>query len=92
MPKKPKGKMGHNSITADVIKSVLDRVDRLEEEKAGLASDVRDIYQEAKGNGLDVATLKSLRKLRNMDNNEREEKMALLSLYAKAVGMEDPFS
>jgi len=89
--------IGHNSDddTADVggvagkrLKSFLDRIERLEEEKKGLADDIKDIYMEAKGVGFDVKTMRKILKLRKMDTEKRREEEELLELYKAAIGLE----
>lgn len=75
------------AIAADQLKSIVERVERLEEEKSGLASDIRDIFAEAKGNGFDVKTLRQVIRLRKLDSSERDEQEHLLELYLKAIGM-----
>lgn len=74
-------------IAADQLKSIIERIERLEEEKAGIISDIRDIYAESKGNGYDVPTLKTVIKLRAKDAAEREEAEHLLDTYLAALGM-----
>ena len=59
----------------------------MEEEKAGLAADIRDIYAEAKGNGFDAKTMRRIVSLRKLDQGERDEQEALLDLYRRALGM-----
>lgn len=84
---KPAGK-GHNQgIAVDQLKSVIARVERLEEEKSGIVSDIRDVYAEAKGNGLDIKAIRAIVKLRKMDEGERSEQEAVLSTYMAALGM-----
>ena len=75
-------------IAADQLKSIIERIEKLEEEKAGISSDIRDVYSEAKGNGFDPKTLRQVIKLRKLDNSEREEAETLLELYKKTLGME----
>ncbi len=75
-------------IAADQLKSVITRIERLEEEKGGLASDIRDVYAEAKGNGFDTKTIRQVIRLRKLDTTVREEQESLLDLYKKALGME----
>lgn len=84
-------KLGHNSLSADVLKSVLDRVDHLDDQRQGIVDDINDVWAEAKGNGLDVKILKKLRKIRNTDKSKLEEENALLTLYGAAIDI-DPFS
>lgn len=88
---------GHNSgddvttttqtVAAGQLRSLLERIERLMEEKKTIADDIRDVYAEAKGTGFDTPTMRMLIKLRNMDQAEREEKEALLDLYKSSLGM-----
>lgn len=80
-------KAGHNSIAKDQLKSIVERIERLEEEKAGLGSDIKDIFLEAKGNGYDVKTLRQVIRLRKKDASERDEEEHLLDTYRRALGM-----
>lgn len=70
------------------LKSFLDRIERLEEEKKGLADDIKDIYAEAKGVGFDVKTMRKILKLRKMETEKRREEEELLELYKAAIGLE----
>lgn len=81
--------IGHNSYAGskEQLQSIIDRVEKLEEEKAATASDIRDIYSEAKGNGLDARAIRTIIKMRKQDAGEREEQEAILSLYLSALGM-----
>lgn len=79
--------MGHNGIVGDQLRSIIERVERLEEEKAAIASDIKDVYAEAKGNGFNAAIIKQLVKERKLDKAERDEREALLTLYREALGM-----
>jgi uncharacterized protein (UPF0335 family) len=74
-------------VAGDQLKSYIERVERLEEEKSGLAVDIREIFAEAKGNGFDVKTMRQIIKLRKMDHNERDEQEHMLELYKRALGM-----
>ena len=76
------------NVSGQRLKNYLDRIDRLEEEKKGLADDIKDIYAEAKGVGFDVKTIRKLVRLRKMDTNKRHEEEELLELYKSAVGMD----
>jgi len=78
---------GHNSVAKDLLKSVIERVERMEEEKKVISDDIRDIYAEAKGNGLDVKALRTIVRLRKQDANERAEQDAILDSYMHALGM-----
>ncbi|WP_437871565.1 DUF2312 domain-containing protein [Methylorubrum extorquens] len=77
----------NSSIAADQLKSIIARIERLEEEKAGIAGDISDVYAEAKGNGFDVKVLRSIIRLRKKDHDERQEEEAILELYLQALGM-----
>ena len=70
------------------LKSFMDRVERLEEEKKGLADDIKDIYAEAKSVGFDVKTIRKLVKLRKMETEKRREEEELLELYKAAIGLD----
>lgn len=75
-------------IAGDHLRSYIDRIERLEEEKSGLAADIREIYAEAKGNGFDAKTMRKIVSLRKLDLSERNEQDALLDLYRLALGMD----
>lgn len=74
-------------IAAAQLKSIVERIERLEEEKKSIGDDIRDVYAEAKANGFDTKTLRAVVKLRKQDRVEREEQAALLDLYLHALGM-----
>lgn len=76
-----------SSVAADQLKSVIERIERLEEEKAGIAGDIKDVYAEAKANGFDVKVLRKIISLRKRDHDERQEEEAILELYLQALGM-----
>jgi len=71
----------------DQLKSVIERVERLEEEKKTISDDIRDVYAEAKGNGFDVKALRTIVRLRKQDVNERREQETILETYMQALGM-----
>lgn len=75
------------SVTASHLRQYIERIEKLEEEKSDLASDIKDVYAEAKGNGFDVKTMRQIVKLRKLDKNERDEQEALLDTYKAALGM-----
>ena len=80
--------VGHNSsVSRDQLKSIVERVERLEEEKQGIASDIKDVYLEAKGNGFDVKALRTIVRMRKQDANERQEAETILETYMQALGM-----
>lgn len=74
-------------IAADQLRSIIERIERLEEEKTGIASDIKDVFAEAKGNGYDVKTLRKIISLRKQDAAERDEAEHLLDTYRRALGM-----
>jgi uncharacterized protein (UPF0335 family) len=71
----------------DQLRAIVARIERLEEEKAALAADLREVYAEAKGNGFDVKALRSVIRLRKQDENKRREEEAVLTTYLHALGM-----
>jgi len=71
----------------DQLRTIIERVERLEEEKKAIANDIRDVYAEAKGNGYDVKALRTVVRLRKQDKQEREEQEAILDTYLQALGM-----
>ena len=73
----------------DQLRTFVARIERLEEEKAALAADLREVYAEAKGNGFDLKALRSVVRLRKQDENKRREEEAVLSTYLHALGMTD---
>ncbi|MBK1841666.1 DUF2312 domain-containing protein [Azospirillum sp. YIM B02556] len=75
-------------IAASQLRSIIERVERLEEEKKGLQDDIKEILAEAKGNGFDVKAIRAILRLRKMDQADRQEQEAMLDLYKQALGME----
>jgi uncharacterized protein (UPF0335 family) len=75
------------SFARDQLKSIIERIERLEEEKKATSDDIRDVYAEAKGNGFDVKALRAIVRLRKMDTDERREQEAVLETYMHALGM-----
>jgi uncharacterized protein (UPF0335 family) len=76
-----------DSVAQDQIKAFIERIERLEEEKASIAGDIKEVYAEAKGNGFDTKVLRKIVSIRKQDHNERMEQEALLELYLTALGM-----
>ncbi len=76
-------------IAKDRLRSFIERIERLEEEKAALTGDIREVYAEAKGVGFDARIMRQIVKLRRLDKAERQEQEALLDLYKQAVGLAD---
>lgn len=73
-------------MAADRLRSFIERVERLEEEKATIANDIKEVYAEAKGEGYDVKILWQIVRIRKMDRAERQEQEAVLDLYLSALG------
>ncbi len=74
-------------VAKDQLRSIVERIERLEEEKKAIADDIRDIYGEAKANGFDTKVLRQVVSLRKKDLSEREEQDAIRDLYLSALGM-----
>jgi len=74
-------------IAHDQLRSIIERIERLEEEKAALAADIKEVYAEAKGNGFDTKILRTVIRLRKQDKAERQEQESILDLYLHALGM-----
>src|SRR5438046_2075013 len=82
--------IGDNSIggiAGEKLRSFIERVERLEEEKRALSDDIKEVYGEAKGNGFDVKIMRQLIRIRRMDKDDYEEEQTLLDLYKRALGM-----
>jgi uncharacterized protein (UPF0335 family) len=75
-------------VAVDHLRSYVDRIERLEDEKAGIAADIREIYSEAKGNGFDQKALRVIVRLRKVDDEKRREADLILATYMKALGMD----
>lgn len=72
-------------IAAGQLKSIIERIERLEEEKKGLGDDIRDIYAEAKGNGFDPKIMRVVLRLRKLSRADRQEQEAITDLYLAAL-------
>ena len=79
--------MAKANFAKDQLKSLVERVERLEEEKTALSGDIREVYAEAKGQGFDTKIMRAVVRLRKLDSSQREEQDALLDLYMSALGM-----
>lgn len=75
-------------VSGERLRQYIERIERLEEEKAGLAEDIRDVYSEAKSAGFESKIMRQIIKLRKMDNQKRQEQEELLELYKSAIGLE----
>lgn len=86
---------GHNTQTEapatrfakEQLRAIIERIERLEEEKKTIADDVRDIYAEAKGNGYEVKALRTIVRMRKQDADDRREQETILETYMQALGM-----
>jgi len=79
--------MAEGTVAADELRLLIERIERLEEEKKGIADDVRDVYGEAKSRGYDAKTMRAIVRLRKMEKNARDEAEALLETYKAALGL-----
>jgi uncharacterized protein (UPF0335 family) len=68
------------------LKTIIERIERLEEDKAAIMGDLKEVFAEAKGNGFDVKTLRKVIRIRKQDRAKRQEEEALLDLYLSAIG------
>lgn len=78
-----------NGVSADELKSIIRRIENLEEQKAGIASDIKLVKDEAKAQGFDVKTLNTILRLRKKDASTIEQEELLLAVYKRALGMEE---
>jgi len=74
-------------VAGERLKSFIERIERLEEEKRALAADIKEVYSEAKGAGFDIKTIREIIKIRRMDEDDLDEREALLDTYKRALGM-----
>jgi uncharacterized protein (UPF0335 family) len=74
-------------IAGEQLRAIIDRIDRLEEEKKALAEDIKDVYAEAKGNGFDTKIIRKIISIRKRDRNEVDEEETMLEVYMRALGM-----
>ena len=74
-------------IPSERLRAIIERIERLEEEKAALADDIREIFSEAKSAGFDVRILRQVIRLRKLDSSDRQEQEAILDLYKRALDM-----
>lgn len=75
------------SVAQDQLRAFIERIERMEEEKAAIAEDIKEIYGEAKGNGFDTKVIREIVRIRKVDAHERAEHEAILQLYMGALGM-----
>jgi uncharacterized protein (UPF0335 family) len=81
-PEEPTARFGK-----DQLKAIVERIERLEEEKKATSDDIRDVYAEAKGTGFDPKALRSIVRMRKLDSDERREQQEVLETYMHALGM-----
>ncbi|GEP00562.1 DUF2312 domain-containing protein [Methylobacterium haplocladii] len=74
-------------VAADELRQFIERVERLEEEKAAISGDIKEVFAEMKGRGFDVKAVRTILRLRKKDHAERQEEEAILELYQQALGM-----
>lgn len=86
MPKE--ANLGDNSGAADQLRLFIERVERLEDEKKGIADDIKDVYMEAKATGWDTKIMREIVKIRKMEADNRKEHFALLETYTQALGLD----
>ena len=79
--------MAENAVAADELRLLIERIERLEEEKKAIADDVKDVYGEAKARGYDTKTMRMIVRLRRMETHVRQEADALLETYRAALGL-----
>ena len=75
-------------VAADRLRSFIERIERLEEEKAAMAADIKEIYSEAKGTGFDIKVIRMIVRLRKMDTSARQEQEQILDLYKRALDID----
>ncbi len=80
--------MSEGNVAAEQLRLFIERIERLEEEKKGIADDIKDVYLEAKSNGYDVKTMRAIVRLRKLESHVRQEAEALLETYKNALGIE----
>lgn len=80
--------IGHNSNNGGTLKSFVERIERLEEDKAAVQADIREVYSEAKGSGYEVKVIRKIIRERGLSEQERRERDELMELYKSALGME----
>ena len=79
--------MSKNAFAKDQLQSFINRIERLEEEKAALSADIKEVYSEAKGTGFDVKIMRQVIRMRKLDKADFQEQEAILDLYLTAMDM-----
>lgn len=80
-------KMAEESVAQDQLRAFIERIERMEDEKAAVSADIKEIYSEAKGNGFDTKVIREIIRIRRQDASERQEHESILELYMSALGM-----
>ena len=78
-----------DNVNSGQLRAVIERIEKLEEEKSAIADDIKDVYAEAKGNGFDAKIIRRIVALRKKDREQRREEEEILDLYMSALGMVD---
>ena len=81
--------MSTENVSAEQLRLFIERIERMEEDKKGIADDIKDVYAEAKGTGFDTKTMRAIIRLRKMEKQARQEAEALLDTYKTALGLID---
>lgn len=79
--------MSEGNVAADQLRLFIERIERMEEEKAGISDDIRDAYAESKSQGFDTKIMRQIVKLRKMETHDRQEMDAILETYRSALGL-----
>jgi uncharacterized protein (UPF0335 family) len=79
--------VAETGVAAEELKQFIERIERLEEEKAGIAGDIKEVFAELKGRGFDAKAIRQILRIRKQDHAERQEQEAILELYMQALGM-----
>jgi uncharacterized protein (UPF0335 family) len=79
--------VAETGVAAEELKQFIERIERLEEEKAGIAGDIKEVFAELKGRGFDAKAIRQILRIRKQDHAERQEEEAILELYMQALGM-----
>ena len=87
MAQEAKAAKGTAGFAHGKLRSLIERIERLEEEKAALGADIREVYSEAKGQGFDTKIMRQVVRIRKMETADRQEQQALLDIYLGALGM-----
>ena len=83
----PKSNTEVAGVAGDRLRAFIERIERLEEEKAALSEDIKEVYSEAKGTGFDVKIMRQIIRLRKMEDSDRSEMEEVLDVYKRALGM-----